>query len=271
MPGVTVFIDDDRDDDLDESERRTVSGGDGRYEFRDLTPGAYVVRSVVSEGHVRTYPLTVGGILWPDGVSNPAVGNVSPTDITTSLLDGESYRTTVQITLPTTGGLTNLVDVFLLFDDTGSFTANSPIVRAAFPEIIAALQGALPGIDWGFGVGRLEEYGNYSGENSTGRPFILNQPVVALSTSGFAESIQAALDHMGPGFGGDTPETVFEALYQVVTGAGFDGNDNGSMLDSGAAGSMATQMNPGDSGDVPPFASFTPDPAALGLREVVTS
>ncbi|MEZ6062947.1 MAG: hypothetical protein R3C19_21590 [Planctomycetaceae bacterium] len=42
-----------------------------------------------------------------------------------------------------------MVDVFLLFDDTGSFTFNSPIVRAAFPNIISELQTRLPGIDLG--------------------------------------------------------------------------------------------------------------------------
>jgi hypothetical protein len=90
------------------------------------------------------------------------------------------------------------VDVFLLFDDTGSFTTNSPIVRAAFPEIIASLQAALPGVDLGFGVGRFEEYANFALENPTGRPFVLNQPIVSADTPGFAAAIQAALDRTAP-------------------------------------------------------------------------
>ena len=81
--------------------------------------------------------------------------------IQTSLTKGQTYTETVSLTLPTTGALTDLVDVFLLFDDTGSFTSNSPIVRAAFPNIISELQTQLTGIDLGFGVGRLEEYGNF--------------------------------------------------------------------------------------------------------------
>jgi hypothetical protein len=177
------------------------------------------------------------------------------------LAEGDAHTQTVSLTLPTTGALTNMVDVFLLFDDTGSFTFNSPIVRAAFPDIIAQLQTRLPGINLGFGVGRLEEYGNFAAEYSDGRPFILNQPVIASDVAGFSASIQAGLDHVAPGYGGDTPETVIESLYQMVTGAGFDGNNNGSLLDSGAAGLLSTQVSPGNSGDVPPFASFTPDPA----------
>jgi VCBS repeat-containing protein len=75
-------------------------------------------------------------------------------------------------------------------------------------------------------------------------------------------AIQAALDRTTPGYGGDQPETDIEALYQVVTGLGFDGNNNGSVLDSGVAGLASTQLNPGASGDVPSFASFMADPAA---------
>jgi VCBS repeat-containing protein len=265
-PGVSVFIDLNRDDTYEVDEPRTTTGEDGSYSFVGLTPGAYVVR----EDHdspvgPHTYPTTGGGILWPDGISHGAVGNVTPTSITTSLENGQHYLQTVSLTLPGTGTLTNLVDVFLLFDDTGSFTSNSPIVRAAFPTIISSLQASLPGIDLGFGVGRFEEYGNFAAENASGRPFILNQPIVANSTLGSAAAIQAALDRVAPGFGGDAPETDIEALYQLVTGAGFDGNGNGSVLDSGRAGLASTQVAPGASGDVPSFASFSLDPVSGGM------
>ncbi|MDP1797003.1 MAG: SdrD B-like domain-containing protein, partial [Planctomycetaceae bacterium] len=259
--GVTIYLDIDRDDVQDPIEPQTTTAADGSYSFGMLTAGAYVVREVLPAGHEHTYPLTSGGTLWPSGVSNAAVGNVTPSNITTSLAAGQTHRETVSITLPNTGALTNLVDVFLLFDDTGSFVNNSPIVRGAFPAIISQLQAALPGTDLGFGVGRFEEYANFAYEYATGRPFILNQPIVAASTPGYMSSIQAALDRTTPGYGGDQPETDIEALYQLVTGVGFDGNNNGSVLDSGASGLASTQLNPGNSGDVPSFASFLADPA----------
>lgn len=259
--GVTIYLDLDRDDIHDTDEPSTLTSADGSYSFSNLSPGAYVVREIVSAGYTQTLPTTVGGTLWPIGVSNPAVGNVNPLSITTSLATGVGHRQTVSLTLPNTGALTNLVDVFLLFDDTGSFVNNSPIVRSAFPSIISQLQASLPGIDLGFGVGRLEEYANFASEYATGRPFILNQPIVAASTTGYLASIQAALNRTTPGYGGDQPETDIEALYQLVTGRGFDGNNNGSVLDSGRAGLAATQLTPGSSGDVPSFASFTPDAA----------
>jgi hypothetical protein len=262
IPGVTVYIDVNRNDVADATEPRTVTDATGAYHFTtDLGPGSYVVRALHHSGRGHTYPETGGGVLWPAGVSNPVIGNVTPASITTVLPDGQSEHHTVSLTLPTAGSLTDKVDVFLLFDDTGSFTANSPIVRAAFPQIIAALQAAMPGVDFGFGVGRFEEYANFASEYATGRPFVLNQPIVAASTPGFATAIQAALDRTAPGYGGDTPETDIEALYQMASGAGFDGNNNGTTTDSGAAGLVSTQLTPGASGDVPSFASFTVDAA----------
>ena len=192
--GTTIFIDSDRDDVLDVGELSTVTLSDGSYSFTGLSPGAYVVREVLETVFGHSFPRTTGGILWPDGISNPAQGIVSPSSITTSLAVGQSFHQTVSLTLPGTGSLTNAVDVFLLFDDTGSFVNNSPIVRAAFPNIITQLQTSLSGTDLAFGVGRFEEYGNFASEYSTGRPFVLNQPMVASSTPGYMTAIQAALN-----------------------------------------------------------------------------
>ena len=135
-PGVPVFIDLNRDDVYEIDEPRTTTGPDGSYSFTGLVPGAYIVREYNdSLSGPHTYPITGGGILWPTGVSHPSIGTVTPTSITTSIANGQSYFQTVSLTLPGTGTITNLVDVFLLFDDTGSFTANSPIVLAAFPSL----------------------------------------------------------------------------------------------------------------------------------------
>lgn len=270
ISGTTVFIDLNRNDSLDLGEPETVTLSDGSYDFLDLSPGAYVVRELVEPGHIRTTPNTTGGILWPTGTGNLAVGNVTPLSITQSLADGEHFSQSVTITLPGSGGLTNLVDVFLLFDDTGSFTNNSPIIRGAFPTIMADLQSSLPGVDLGFGVGRFEEYANFASEYATGRPFVLNQPIVASSTAGYEAAIQAALNRTTPGYGGDGPETDIEALYQLVTGLGFDGNNNGTVTDSGAAGLSSTQLTPGASGDVPSFGSFTVDTASGALASAGT-
>ncbi|MFM7159432.1 MAG: collagen binding domain-containing protein, partial [Planctomycetaceae bacterium] len=205
VAGATIYLDVDRDDILDADEPRTITAADGSYHFSDLAPGSWVVRDIPGTGSDPTSPATGGGTQWPSGTSNPAQGNVTPTAIEVALAAGQSHRCDVSLTLPGSGALTNMVDVFLLFDDTGSFVGNSPIVRAAFPDIISTLQTSLPGVDLGFGVGRFEEYGNFAWEYGTGRPFILNQPIVAASTSGYLGAIQAALDRTTPGYGGGGP------------------------------------------------------------------
>ncbi|MFN0196127.1 MAG: Calx-beta domain-containing protein [Planctomycetaceae bacterium] len=159
------------------------------------------------------------------------------------------------------GSAITAVDVFLVLDDTASFVGVGPGLIAAFPQIVADLQASLPGYSLGFGIGRTEEYNAFS--TSTSRAFILNQPVLVSSDPEFDNAINSALGRAAPGTGGGHPEAWLEALYQVATGAGFDGNDGGlgDTTDSGNAGLVSTQINPGASGDIPAFSTFTADPS----------
>jgi hypothetical protein len=175
-----------------------------------------------------------------------------------AICSGGAETRPVSITFPESA-VVDKVDVFFLFDDTGSFAGRVPTVTGIFGALVNDLQAALPGVSLAYGVGRFEDYGGpatgFSSENSTGRPFILNQPIVTTDTAGFSTLITAALNRTAPGFGGDTPESNIDALFQIATGAGFDANGNGSTLDSGPAGAAATQSAPGTSGDVPAFGS----------------
>jgi hypothetical protein len=65
LPGVTVYSDLNRNSMLDRGEPRTVTIEDipatdfdegGRYRLEGLRPGRHVIREVVPEGHVQTYP-----------------------------------------------------------------------------------------------------------------------------------------------------------------------------------------------------------------------
>ncbi|MGK7905468.1 MAG: Ig-like domain-containing protein [Hormoscilla sp.] len=197
--------------------------------------------------------------------SSSGLPSIAPNRIELSLLPSELARETVSITLPPGSGLlTSNVDIFLLFDDTGSFQTVIPTLRDQFPTIIENVQTEFPDINFGFGVGRFEDYGDTAGGEVGGggdnRPFTLSQPIITTDTPDFDRAIDAALDRSAPGGGNDFPETLIEGLFQLATGAGFDGNGNGSNLDSGPAGLAATQTEPGEGGDVPPFSSFTPDP-----------
>ncbi len=146
--GVEIYIDSNRNNLYEAGEPLTVTGADGSYAFTGLTPGAYIVRELGDHG-ARTYPQRWWYSMARRHQHAPVIGNVTPTLIQQSLTQGQSYRQTVSLTLPNGGGVTNLVDVFLLFDDTGSFTANSPIVRAAFPRSLAACKPRCREWTWG--------------------------------------------------------------------------------------------------------------------------
>ncbi|MGZ0162813.1 MAG: beta strand repeat-containing protein [Planctomycetales bacterium] len=148
------------------------------------------------------------------------------------------------------------IDIFLLIDDTSSFSSTGPTIQTAFGSIISQLQTNFPTADLAFGVGRFEAYTAIS----TNRPFILNQPLISDSTPMFQQAIDAALIRTAPG-GGRGLEPVFESLFQVATGAGFDGNLDGDTVDDGAAGLFTTQTGATPTGDIPAYSTFTADPA----------
>ena len=157
-----------------------------------------------------------------------------------------------------------IVDIALALDDSGSFVALGPTLAAQFPNIIATLQQRLPQFTIGFGVSRFEDYGD--------SPFILNQPIIEANTPGFAQAIDAALQRAGNGTGagvGTTAESFLEALYQIATGFGYDGNANNSLLNQGPAGLVSTQTGANASHDIPPYSSFVPDPFGDPLGPVL--
>jgi len=185
-----------------------------------------------------------------------SLGAGSPLDMT------KTQTVPVSITLAPSSS--NEVDIALLLDETGSFNGGIQAVEAMFGNLVTSLQAALPGVSFGFGVTRFLDYGGpgivFSSDLPTARPFLLDQPIVTAATAAahgttVSTLITTALSEPAQGTGGDIPEADFEALYQLATGAGFDGNGNGSKLESGPAGSLEAATNPGDSGDVPPFSS----------------
>ena len=109
--------------------------------------------------------------------------------------------------------------MFFLLDDTGSFQTVGPRWGGSSAALVEDLEAALPGVEFGFGVGRFEDYGAdlsaaAYGEGvrwTEGRPFILNQPIVTAGDAGGSESattlVGAALARTAPGYGGDGPET----------------------------------------------------------------
>ena len=176
-----------------------------------------------------------------------------------SLLASTKTQTVpLSITLPP-----EQVDIALLLDDTGSFDKQfGQTLDSLFAGMASSLQANFPNVSFGFGVARFEDYGGpgtvFSQDLKTASPYLLDQPIVTAATAAAhgtsLDSLMAtAFGEIGQGNGGDTPEPDFEALYQIATGAGFDGNGDGSNLQSGPAGSLQAATNAGTSGDVPAF------------------
>ena len=193
-----------------------------------------------------------------------ATGSVSPTQLALQLEDGEIFTDTVSITA---GEQIPLVDVLLLLDDTGSFADAGPLLIEQFPKIITTLETRFPNVDFGFGLARYEDYAEVgSGEdNTTKYVYALNSPIVSTKQPSFGIAFAEALERNIPDpiFGvNDTPEALIEGLFQVATGAGFDGNDNSNTTDNGAAGSrLAQELDAfATPNEVPNFDSYDPFP-----------
>ena len=259
----------------------TINAQSGMVQWSNPTPAQLGTQNVVlkasdSQGGAATQVFQI--VVHPDSanhapviVSGPATmfdfpdqssasGIVQPQSLA---LPGQwpILKLDVNVTLPANFSATPKVDVFLLIDDTDSIEDNVPAIVDQFPVVQQLLQNRFPQISFAYGVGRFEDYANFAGELPQGRPFILNQPIITTNTPGFSDAMTAALQRMAPGLGGDYPESMLEALYQVATGAGFDGDGNGNTTESGAAGPSSTQTAPGTSGDVPAFNSFQADAA----------
>ena len=71
---------------------------------------------------------------------------------------GGTESHSVCVTLPATT-TANRVDVFLLLDDTGSFTSVGPQIASVFNSLVSTLQSSYPGVDFAFGVGRVAHVG----------------------------------------------------------------------------------------------------------------
>ena len=257
LAGVHVFLDANNSEDFDEGDPWTISNGDGYYSFDGLEPASYPAEYRVYETVPDGYTLTT-----------PEVGYHTVT------FNQEGSATDKDF-----GNIPNSskVDVFILCDDTASFFGRNytEYMLDLFnpnddDNLLDALGGEYALIDWAFGVGRFEDYAGQPQSDAVDRPFILNQPIISPSITRpvgsptFEDAIASAIDRTAPGNGGDSvQEAIVEALYQVATGDGFDGNDgppDGDTTDTGSAGSLLAQTSQNESGDVPAFDTFLASP-----------
>ncbi len=175
----------------------------------------------------------------------------------TSLLRFDAEGTIIDDDLPPPPPL---VDIVILMDDSTAMEGLGGNLAAQFAPMMQTLQAQFQD-SIAVGVARFENFGA-----AVDRPFILNQPVLAVTDPQFTAAMISALARTTPGAGSAVANTGIEALFQVATGAGFDGNDMLGTGESGPAGLLTTQLAPGNTGDVPSFGSFQADPAGPVVR-----
>ena len=108
LPGVTIYLDLNHNGRLDRGEPSQLSALDnpntpvdeaGRYWFTGLRPGTYVVREIVPDNHVQTFPGVGAEILATQkGSYNPGVAlDMDLADVSAAVNDDDSVDATVDV------------------------------------------------------------------------------------------------------------------------------------------------------------------------------
>jgi hypothetical protein len=140
--------------------------------------------------------------------------------------------------------LISKADVFFLMDATGSLGGTLGALSSGLSTvIIPSLSSTLPGTAVGIGT-----YGDFPTDTygyATDIPFSLKHRVMTMNSSTAISSLQTVAQSLAAAGGADGPESSWEALHQVATGAG--------TYEGGAA--------------VPPWNAATAYPAAIPSGE----
>lgn len=221
-------------------------------DYQTITNGSLVIPAGATSA---TVPVTVINDVLDESVEENILLNISvpaaPGIVFDNQGDGRIVDNDPTPTVPP-------VDIFLLTDDRASIQRALPALRDQFADVVTSLQTALPGVSLGFGVGRFEA--NPVGRGGRlGRPFILNQPIITTDTPQFSQALDAALARGNPGIG-DGTSVMIDALHQLATGVGVDGNGDGDITDSSIGTLYNQQTTRFPEGDVPAF-----DPTAQDL------
>jgi hypothetical protein len=251
--GVPDFQDDDSDGDgfLDAAEagrlaadgEPTDSDGDGTYDFQDVDRDGDGLSDFDEANTHGTNPdkVDTDGDGFRDGAE--VVAGSDP-------MDGASVVEGLYVIVPERHEVAapfefqlsvKMGDVAFLLDTTGSMSSTLNAMANEFSSIVSEVEAIIP--DAEYGVARFDDYAYGSmGSTWSDKPFKLEYRVTR--NVGAIQTTLSGLDLHG---GADGPESAVEAIYQTLTGAGYDQNCNGSY---------------DTSTDVPPFLARPEDPFA---------
>ncbi|MDP2314619.1 MAG: hypothetical protein Q8P41_17075 [Pseudomonadota bacterium] len=226
--GLADYLDPDSDGDgFSDTEEAGGGGeprdtdGDGTYDFADSdSDGDGISDAAEAAAGSRPYDADSDDDGFTDGAEVAA--GTDPMDagsIISGLYVTVPERTSVEETFDFSLSV-QMGDVAFLLDTTCSMTSTLNGVAGEFSGIVSALSSTLP--DAQYGVATFDDY-NYSGYGTSGdKPFELVQQVTSSSSA-----VQSALSSLRVHNGMDIPESCMEALYQGLTGTGYDQNCDG--------------------------------------------
>jgi len=263
--GVPSYLDDDADGDglLDADEvgpdpnNPLDSDNDGFYDFEDADSDNDGIDDNIEPSHgTDPFNRDTDG----DGFTDLAeiAAGTDPTD-GTSVITGYyaelTPRANTTLQVPFTPEIIQ-ADVLFVLDSTCSMTDELETMANNFSQVVADI--GIP--DLAFGVAEFQDYAMepFGLWYFNDKPFTLNQQIT--TSTGL---VQQALDGLTPIFhdGGDFPESSLEALYQALTGVGYD-MDGDNQLDA----VVGTANNT----DVPPFLSSAADAFGGGTSDANT-
>jgi hypothetical protein len=114
----------------------------------------------------------------------------------------------------------NKLDVAFLLDTTGSMGATANAVADEYTGIVAELDETVGDAAYGFAT--FDDYNFALMGSSVDRPFILHQQITT-DRMLVQDALNAVVIHSG----GDIEESSMEGLYQGLTGAGYDQENDG--------------------------------------------
>ncbi len=217
------FSDSQEGDVTSPTEEPRDTDGDGDYDFHDFDSDGDGL-SDADERDVygtRPYDDDTDGDGFTDGAEVSA--GTDPGDAG-SIIEGVYVtvpeRTTVEETFDFTLSV-QMGDVVFILDTTGSMSSTLNGMSSEFSTLVTEIARELP--DAQFGVASFDDYNHGGYGSGSDLPFLLEQQVTSNTTS-----VQSALSRLSASGGSDGPESGMEALYQALTGAGYDQNCNGS-------------------------------------------
>ena len=235
--GVPDYLDDDSDGDgtPDSYEGGVTDGvteprdtdGDGLYDSQDLDSdgdGLHDADEISTYG-TDPYDADSDGDGQSDGAE--VLAETDPLD-PTSTVEGVYVevpeRTQVEEEFQFDLSI-QMGDVGFLIDTTGSMGSTANAMAAEFGNIVTGLETVIEDMAYGFAT--FDDYACCGYGSGSDRPFILHQQMTTDTTM-----VQTALNSCPNHSGADGPESSIEALYQGITGFGYDMNCDGSFTTS---------------------------------------